>query len=640
MKRIATIALAASIVLGGGAKTKVHTFGDSTCSTYAESTGKSGWGQLLQNIFDSDLVECHNWAKSGATAGTFYQKQWPTAKASIEAGDYVFIQFGHNDQKVYTEDLAGPKAYVANLKTLISAVQALDATPILVTSICRNLWTNDTISLLGRHDTRAEVNAETMPDGYDYPQIMRELATELGLYCLDMTTATKDLFEEIRQGKTTTLFASGDASHTNSTGSDINTRLCGQLIKSTLPADHELVQALIEDNIVVPDLVDAEEYVNTEHTWTFDSYGKKTNYTTLTCQDGLYLRPGSKPFTGIASSPTLSFPDGTTVKCSKCLQFRPQELTLTSRTTAGEAVTDETGNSLAFNAAVPGTMTVAIRAINVVEDRGRLLRVYFKGASDDSYTIVQEITENDCNAQPSGIAYLTYTSTEEGVFYIGSQADYYVYAVRFVPTPYIDLTWSGLSDYATFYSSEATYRLSDVALTKDDAPGEAYVVSGTDTNGSLVFSQLMDNVIPAGTAVLLKGAEGETYRLMQTTGATYSGTNLLHGFDTDATLQPTEPIDGTTYVNYILSVVNGQTAFRRLSAAGSLAAQKAYLQLPQASASRKVIVIGSDSGTTTAIATVPGASALSTALYNLNGQRIAAPVKGIYVKNGKKLLKR
>ena len=570
--------LVAGFATGSWAKKRVHTFGDSTCSTYnTETTNKRGWGQLLQNIFDAEAIECMNWAKSGATAATFYTNQYPTAKNSIAAGDYVLIQFGHNDEKVYTEDLAGPTAYRQNLKTLIDAVRGLGATPIMVTSICRNMWTGDTISLEGRHDTREKVNATTLPDGYDYPKVMRDLAAEEGLYLLDMTTATKELFEDIGQGKTTTLFASGDQSHTNATGGDVNCRLVGQLLTSTLPANHELVQALIAENIVVPDMKDVEEYVSEERVWTGGSTMTVSYNNRITCKNGLYLRGGTKGITNYNSRPTLTWPDGTQTACGGAMQIRPQDLVLTAKSTAGMAVTTETGNCIAFNAAVPGTVYVAVRPYynndNPVSSE-KMIRLYYKGKSDEGFTIVQEISGADCYAQPSEIAYFQYKSEEEGVFFVGGTHDLLVYAVKFVPTPYIDLTWSELSDYTTFYSSEATYQLSDVALTKPDAEGEVYVVSAVTESGVPTLTKIADNIVPKGTAVVLKGSHGETYRLMQVADQTYDGTNLLRGTDGATTLQPT---DGGSY-NHVFTTEQDYTAFMPIATATAIAANTAYLQ--------------------------------------------------------------
>ena len=80
---------------------KVHTIGDSTMANYEEgTTDKRGWGQMLNQFFMGD-IEVNNRAKSGASSKSFYNEApyWTTVKQQIAAGDYVFIQFAHNDEK-------------------------------------------------------------------------------------------------------------------------------------------------------------------------------------------------------------------------------------------------------------------------------------------------------------------------------------------------------------------------------------------------------------------------------------------------------------------------------------------------------------------------------------------------------------
>ena len=104
--------LAAALLLTAATSTtaqiKVHSIGDSTMQTYDESsTDKRGWAQMLQQFFDANFVTVNNRGKSGASSKSFYNEAayWPTMVASkssnttIEQGDYVLIQFAHNDEK-------------------------------------------------------------------------------------------------------------------------------------------------------------------------------------------------------------------------------------------------------------------------------------------------------------------------------------------------------------------------------------------------------------------------------------------------------------------------------------------------------------------------------------------------------------
>ena len=84
------------------AAVKVHTIGDSTMANYDEnSTDKRGWCQMLQQFFNADEVVVNNRGKSGASSKSFYLESayWKTVIAGVNEGDYVLIQFAHNDEK-------------------------------------------------------------------------------------------------------------------------------------------------------------------------------------------------------------------------------------------------------------------------------------------------------------------------------------------------------------------------------------------------------------------------------------------------------------------------------------------------------------------------------------------------------------
>ena len=533
------------------ANRKVHTFGDSTCSTYDPATTKKrGWGQVLQEIFNDEEVVCMNWAKSGATAYTFYQNQWPGASEKISEGDYVIIQFGHNDEKeAYggnpsTGDGTPQENYKNNLKTLINAVKAKGATPILATSVCRNMWDGNSISLEGRHDVREKVDPVNMPDGYDYPELMKEVATEENLYVLDMTTATKNYYETGGQSKVTPFFASGDVSHTVESGAKANVQLFKQEVISTLPTDHPVRMALKDETIVLTSLSDGEAYVNEATTWTASASTVATAGN-VAQTNGLYLR----------ATDAITFSD-------EAMQLASASLAPNEDTTAGADLSTTTGNALAFNAAVAGTVTVTVATTDKTT-----MNIFFNGEE-----ISATATDNG-----DGKSTLRYTSTAEGTFFIGNSNGCQIYEVSFTPTEFIDVTWAGGAKYATFYSSTKSYRLSDYALTLETAPGKVYAVSAL-SGTQLLLTELPDNIVPAGTPVLMLGAEGETYRLTKEEEATsYTGDNLLQGTDEAQNIA----VSSGDNSNYLLS--DDGKSFEVLTTATNVGANSAWLQLPTAS---------------------------------------------------------
>lgn len=249
---------------------KVHTIGDSTMATYSESTTVTrGWGQMFQQFF-TDAVTVNNRAKSGASSKSFYEEAayWESVKKQIQPGDYVLIQFAHNDEKndgmdgdevkAYYEsigdqakadatDYRGTTAsgtYKEYLRKYVEETRALGATPVLVGAICRKYFTGSTIRRNGRHDLGDDfslLTASGITEGnkvstddhtYDYPYQMRLVADEMGVSYVDLTTATKELYESYGDAKANELLFDGDGStHTSAMGATLIARLCAQLLQ-------------------------------------------------------------------------------------------------------------------------------------------------------------------------------------------------------------------------------------------------------------------------------------------------------------------------------------------------------------------------------------------------------------------------
>ncbi len=251
MRKILTLSVLSALLLlpslqegdGGrlSAKRRVHTIGDSTMSEYKPAaTPKRGWGMYLQAFFNTDSVEVNNRGKSGASTRTFYETDnlWPSVKQQMHAGDYLIIQFAHNDEKckgedVYVEnarlraegkdtltDMRGTEpntTYKEYLRTYIREARAMGVTPILMSPICRAYFQKDgTINSEGRHDlTRKEQGAKNK----DYVLAMMQVADEMFVPFLDMTERSLKFFEQT--GKAYCMlhyFNCGDKTHTSAEG--------------------------------------------------------------------------------------------------------------------------------------------------------------------------------------------------------------------------------------------------------------------------------------------------------------------------------------------------------------------------------------------------------------------------------------
>ena len=162
---------------------------------------------------------------------------------------------------------------------------------------------------------------------------------------------------------------------------------------------------------------------------------------------------------------------------------------------------------------------------------------------------------------------------------------------------------------------------------------KAYIASGYDyDSGSVLLTRVYK--VPAGTGLMLMGEAG-TYEVphMETN---YTYVNMLKGVTATQTLEQTS--DG--YTNYILmNGADGVLFYKVKAEGGSIAANRAYLQIPTRSANASKLDFILDDETATGISNHQREAAASDGrCYNLNGQRVSAPKKGLYIVNGKKVV--
>ena len=180
--RLAALGLAAIVGWIAEPTVDVYLVGDSTMADKPtpETNPERGWGQLLQRFFDQH-VAIHNHAVNGRSTKSFIDEgKWREVERALKQGDYVFIQFGHNDEKV--EDsarYAAPyTAYRRNLERFVMETRAKGAIPVLFTPIVRRKF-----------------NAQgTLEDTHGaYPLVVREVARDLNVAFVDLQTLTEAL---------------------------------------------------------------------------------------------------------------------------------------------------------------------------------------------------------------------------------------------------------------------------------------------------------------------------------------------------------------------------------------------------------------------------------------------------------------
>jgi lysophospholipase L1-like esterase len=158
---------------------RVHLAGDSTMADKPVDppNPEFGWGQVLPRFFKDPAMIVNHAANGRSTRSFIAEGRWQKLLDALQPGDWVIIQFAHNDEKIF------PNArgeFQANLRRFVSDVREKKANPILATPCARRSW--DTAGKLV--DTHA-----------DYPEALRAVALESSTPLLDMTRLTMSLEE-------------------------------------------------------------------------------------------------------------------------------------------------------------------------------------------------------------------------------------------------------------------------------------------------------------------------------------------------------------------------------------------------------------------------------------------------------------
>lgn len=165
-------------------KPRIFLIGDSTCANKNPyDAPETGWGQVLPELF-TNAVEIQNHAVNGRSTKSFRnQGLWKKVHDQLHKGDYVFIQFGHNDQKESdtTRYAAAQTDYRKNLIRYIEETQAKGATPVLFTPVMRRKF-DDAGKFVDQHG--------------EYPVVVREIAKQYNITLIDMHASSQKIIEQ------------------------------------------------------------------------------------------------------------------------------------------------------------------------------------------------------------------------------------------------------------------------------------------------------------------------------------------------------------------------------------------------------------------------------------------------------------
>jgi lysophospholipase L1-like esterase len=162
---------------------RVFLAGDSTMADKPLDLPERGWGMVLPTFFkDPSIV--HNHAVNGRSTRSFIDEgRWQALIDQVRDGDFVIIQFGHNDEK--TEDPkrgTDPKTtFPDNLRRFVREVRARRATPVLATPVCRRKF---------------DAAGKLTPTHGEYPDAVRRVAAEEHVPLLELERATAAWLQE------------------------------------------------------------------------------------------------------------------------------------------------------------------------------------------------------------------------------------------------------------------------------------------------------------------------------------------------------------------------------------------------------------------------------------------------------------
>lgn len=206
----------------------IYIAGDSTVTDqpaeypYNPLSTYCGWGQMFPQFLKNGIA-VSNHAQSGSTTQDFKDINWTAFKDKIKEGDYLIVEFGHNDQKVDVLDAHG--GYADNLRYYVNFAREHGATPILCSPINRIIFQEDgtLLNLLG-----------------EYRNAVKSVAEEMNVAFIDLWTRTTEYFETAGPVKSWGFFwgngTDRDYTHTNDIGGNLIARFVAQeMIKQNVP---------------------------------------------------------------------------------------------------------------------------------------------------------------------------------------------------------------------------------------------------------------------------------------------------------------------------------------------------------------------------------------------------------------------
>jgi lysophospholipase L1-like esterase len=219
----------------------VYLLGDSTvCDQPLEPY--NSWGQMLPRFFKAGVVVANHAESGESLRSSLAARRLDKVLSTMKAGDYLFIQYGHNDMKEKGEGIGAFTSYKTDLKRFVSEARKCGGIPVLVTSMNRRTF---------------DADGKITNSFWDYPEAVRQVAREDKVPLIDLFAMSKLFYEALGPELSLKAFAPNDGTHHNNYGSYELARCVVEGIKAgKLGIAKYLASDVRPFNPAHPDLID------------------------------------------------------------------------------------------------------------------------------------------------------------------------------------------------------------------------------------------------------------------------------------------------------------------------------------------------------------------------------------------------
>ena len=218
-------------------KPTLYIIGDSTVRN--TNRPQCGWGEMIGDFFDTTQLRISNQAMAGRSTRTFIkEKRWEKVMSTIKAGDYLIMQFGHNEGSKPDTNKAGYRGVLKGigeetveltwpdstkeivhtygwyLRKFVNDAKSKGAIPVIASMIPRNQF----------------VDGKVKRAGNDYGKWAKEVAASEDVAFIDLNSITADKYDVLGPDKVKEFFP-GDHTHTNEAGATVNAASVAEGIK-------------------------------------------------------------------------------------------------------------------------------------------------------------------------------------------------------------------------------------------------------------------------------------------------------------------------------------------------------------------------------------------------------------------------